>query len=84
MIFSKTFQTLILNLNNHIGDCIIYNYEQKIIFKMRKIQDFVAKINLFFYSLPISPWEKFALWLHLEAPKNRIVKFGVEVYGGFS
>ena len=32
----------------------------------------MGKRNLFFWSLPISPWVGFATWLHLEAPpKNR-------------
>ena len=32
------------------------------------------KTNLFFWSLPISPWASFATWLHLEAPPRNIVK----------
>ena len=35
---------------------------------MSKIQDFMDKRNLFFWSLPISIWAGFATWLHLEAP----------------
>ena len=41
---------------------------------MNKIQDFMGKINLFFWSLPISPWASFATWLHLEAPPKNIEK----------
>ena len=36
--------------------------------KMSKIQDFMGKRNLFFWSLPMNPWASFATWLHLEAP----------------
>ena len=32
------------------------------------------KINLFFWSLPISPWASFATWLHLEAPPKNVEK----------
>ena len=42
--------------------------------KMSKIQDFIGKRNLFFWSLPISPWASFATWLHLEAPPKNIEK----------
>ena len=42
--------------------------------KMNKIQDFMGKRNLFFWSLPISPWASFATWLHLEAPPKNIEK----------
>ena len=35
---------------------------------MSKIQDFMGKRNLFFWSLPISPWASFVTWLHLDAP----------------
>ena len=39
---------------------------------MSKIQDFIGKRNLLFWTLPISPWARFATWLHLEAPpENR-------------
>ena len=39
--------------------------------KMSKIQDFISKRNLFFWSLSISSWASFATWLHLEAlPEN--------------
>ena len=41
---------------------------------MSKIQDFIDKINLFFWSLPISPWAGFATWLHLEAPPENTEK----------
>ena len=41
---------------------------------MSKIQDFVGKKNLFFGSLPISPWAIFATWLHLEAPSKNTEK----------
>ena len=34
---------------------------------MSKIQDFMDKRNLFFWSLSISPWASFVTWLHLEA-----------------
>ena len=34
---------------------------------MSKIQDFMDKRNLFFWSLSISPWASFATWLHLDA-----------------
>ena len=38
---------------------------------MSKIQDFMSKRNLIYWSLPISPWASFATWLHLKAlPKN--------------
>ena len=33
--------------------------------KMKKIQDFISKINSFL-SLSINPWASFATWLHLE------------------
>ena len=41
---------------------------------MNKIQDFIGKRNLFFWSLPISPWASFATWLHLEAPLENTEK----------
>ena len=41
---------------------------------MSKIQDFIGKRNLFFWSLPISPWASFAIWLHLEAPPKNTEK----------
>ena len=41
---------------------------------MSKIQIFMGKRNLFFWSLPISPWASFATWLHLEAPSENIEK----------
>ena len=41
---------------------------------MTKIQDFMGKRNLFFWSLSISPWEGFATWLHLEAPPENTKK----------
>ena len=47
---------------------------------MSKIQDFMEKRNLFFWSLLTSPWASFATWLHLEAPpKNteKINKYGL-------
>ena len=41
---------------------------------MNKIQDFMSKRNLIFWSLPISPWASFATWLHLEAPLENTKK----------
>ena len=41
---------------------------------MSKIQDFMGKRYLFFWSLPISPWASCATWLHLEAPPKNTVK----------
>ena len=41
---------------------------------MNKIQDFIGKRNLFFYSLPIITWASFATWLHLEALLENIEK----------
>ena len=41
---------------------------------MNKIQDFMDKRNLFFWSLPISPWASFATCLHLEAPPENTQK----------
>ena len=41
---------------------------------MSKIQDFMDKRNLFFWSRPISPWASFATWLHLGAPPKNIEK----------
>ena len=41
---------------------------------MSKIQDFIGKRNLIFWSLPISPWASFATWLHLEAPPENTEK----------
>ena len=41
---------------------------------MSKIQDFMDKRNIFFWSLPISPWVGFATWLHLEAPLENTKK----------
>ena len=46
----------------------------RIFFKMSKIQDFMGKRNLFFWSLPISPWASFATWLHLDAPPENTEK----------
>ena len=34
----------------------------------------MGKRNLFFWSLPISPWAGFATWLHLEAPLKNTEK----------
>ena len=34
----------------------------------------MGKRNLFFWSLPISPWPSFATWLHLEAHVENIEK----------
>ena len=59
-----------LILNCHIEDYIIYNYEAKKKLKMRKIQDFIGKIKLFFFSLLNRPWASFATWLHLEASQE--------------
>ena len=42
--------------------------------KKSEIQDFMGKRNLFFWSLPISPWASFATWLHLEAPPKNTEK----------
>ena len=47
---------------------------KKKILKMNKIQDFMDKRDLFFWSLPISPWASFATWLHLEAPPKHSEK----------
>ena len=47
---------------------------KKKLLKMRKIQDFMDKRNLFFGPLPISPWASFATWLHQEAPPPYIEK----------
>ena len=41
---------------------------------MTKIQDFIGKRNLFFWSLPTSLWASFATWLHLEAPPKNTEK----------
>ena len=41
---------------------------------MSKIQDFMGKRYLFFWSLPISPWASIATWLHLEAPPKNTEK----------
>ena len=41
---------------------------------MSKTQDFIGKINLFFWSLPIGPWASLATWLHLDAPPKNIEK----------
>ena len=41
---------------------------------MSKTQDFLGKRNLFFWSLPISPWASFATWLHLDAPSENTEK----------
>ena len=41
---------------------------------MSKTQDFMDKTNLFFWSLPISPWASFATWLHLDAPPKNTEK----------
>jgi hypothetical protein len=35
-----------------------------------KIQDFMDKTNLFFGTLPTSPWAMLATWLHLRAPQK--------------
>ena len=66
-----------LNLNGQAKDYnyIIHNYEPKINkLKMKKIQDFMSKINLYFYSLSISSREIFATWLHLQAPPKNTEK----------
>ena len=34
----------------------------------------MSKRNLFFWSLPISPWASFVTWLHLEAPPKNTEK----------
>ena len=47
---------------------------KRIYLKIDKIQDFMDKGNLFFWSLPISPWAIFSTWLHLEAPLENIEK----------
>ena len=47
---------------------------QKNQLKMSKIQDFMSKKNLFFWSLSISPWASFATWLHLKAPPKNTEK----------
>ena len=44
---------------------------------MKKIQDFMDKRSLFFWSLLISPWASFATWLHLEAPPQNTEKISV-------
>ena len=78
--FPKTSQTLMLNLNGHTKDYFIYNYEQKKILKMNKIQDFMGKRNLFFLLMFISLWASFAKLLHLEAPPEhteKINKYGL-------
>ena len=41
---------------------------------MSKIQDFIGKRNLFFWSLSISLLASFATWLHLEAPLENTKK----------
>ena len=41
---------------------------------MSKIQDFMDKRNIFFWSLSINTWVSFATWLHLEAPPENIEK----------
>ena len=41
---------------------------------MSKIQDFIDKRNLFFWSLPINPWASFATWLHLGGPSKNVEK----------
>ena len=41
---------------------------------MSRIQDFMGKRNLFFWSLSISPWASFATWLHLDAPPENTEK----------
>jgi hypothetical protein len=40
---------------------------KKRIKKKVKIQDFMGKTNLFFGTLPSSPWAMLATWLHLRA-----------------
>jgi hypothetical protein len=35
-----------------------------------KIQGFMDKTNLFFGTLPSSPWAMLATWLHLRAPQK--------------
>ena len=42
---------------------------------MSKIQDFMGKTNLFFCTLPISPWADFATWQHQDAPAENTEKF---------
>ena len=41
---------------------------------MNETQDFMDKRNLFFWSLPMSPWASFATWLHLDAPPENTKK----------
>ena len=41
---------------------------------MSKIQDFMDKRNLFYWSLPINPWASFATWLHLDVPPKNTEK----------
>jgi hypothetical protein len=38
--------------------------------KYSKIQDSTDKTNLFFGTLPYSPWAMLATWMHLGAPKQ--------------
>ena len=72
--FSKTSQSWMLKLNGHTEGYFILNNEQKNQLKMSKTQDFMGKRNLFFWSLPISPWASFATWLHLDAPMENTEK----------
>ena len=41
---------------------------------MSKIQDFIGKRNLFFWSLSTSPWPSSITWLHREAPPKNLEK----------
>ena len=41
---------------------------------MSKIQDFMGKRNVLFWSLLISPWAGFVTQLHLKAPPENIEK----------
>ena len=50
---------------------------------MSRIQDFIGKRNLFFWSLPISPWASFATWLHLDAPPKNTEKISKYWFSNF-
>ena len=41
---------------------------------MNKIQDFIDKRNIIFWSMSISPWASIATWLYLGAPPKNIEK----------
>jgi hypothetical protein len=45
--------------------------------KIVKIQDIMDKTNLFFDTLPFSPWAMFPTWLHLGAPQENIKIFNI-------